>query len=399
MHILQLAKKMPYPPHDGEAIAILQLTEGLQTAGHYVRLLTMNTSKHHYPLDQLPPTLQTLIDAVPIDTTIRTWAAFCNLFSSESYHIARFVSETYRQRLIRYLQQEQYDIIQLEGIYLTAYLPTIRQYSRAPVVLRAHNIEFEIWERLALQTRNPLKRYYLQLLARRLQVFELAHLSQVDAIVPISSKDAQFFQHYASCPMMTLVAGLPTDKYRPPTLPAVFPSLYFMGALDWLPNQEGLLWFLNEVWTAVAPQFPTLQLSVAGRSCPPALAQKLHQTPQVQYWGEIPEALPFIHAHQIMVIPLFSGSGMRLKIVEAMAARRCIIATSIAAEGIAYTHKKDILIADTADTFVKYLCQCLQDSNLCETIGSNAQQLAAMQHDNQQLIAQLVHFYEQLQLQ
>jgi glycosyltransferase involved in cell wall biosynthesis len=400
VRILQLAKKMPFPPKDGESVAILQLTQGLAKAGHSLTLLTMNTPKHHFNLANLPTQTKNsiTIDAATVDTSLSVVAAFVNLFGQSSYNIDRFDNDNYRQLLTTYLQNNTYDLIQLEGVYLATYINTIKQYSKAVVVMRAHNLEFEIWERLADEQQNPLKRYYLKLLAKRMKRFELNAINQYDAIVPISTKDEAFFTSVGcSKPIFTLSGGVDVADYVADDANVVeFPSVFFIGALDWLPNQEGLKWFINQVWLNVLTHLPNVKLYVAGRRCPANFATQLQQTANVVFVGEVDNALDFIHPKAVMVVPLFSGSGMRIKIIEGMAAAKTIVATTIAAEGINYTHTKNIWIADNADTFQQHLIYCLQNANVCQQTGIAAQQLIAQQHSNKQLIAQLVEFYQQL---
>lgn len=391
---------MPYPPTDGEAIAIWQLTAGLAAAGCSLTLLTMNTPKHSSELHQLPPYMTQVahIEVVWVDTTIRAAAALRNLFSQQSYHIARFDSMAYRQRLIHLLQNNTYDIIQLEGVYLASYLPLLRQYSTARVVMRTHNVEYEIWERLAAeQALWSLRRWYMQLLARRLRRFELHCLPQYDAMVPISDKDGQFWQAQgATQAMLTIAAGIDLSAYQVSHLTPAPYSVFFIGSLDWLPNLQGLEWLLTHVWQAVLQQCPQAVLHIAGRNCPPHFAQRLRQTAGVAYCGAVADARQFMSQHSVMLVPLFSGSGMRVKIIEGMAMGKAIVATSIAAEGVAYTHQQHLLIADTANDFCQQLCRCLNQPDLVQQLGSEARLLVAQQYDQQLLSQRLVRFYEKI---
>ncbi|MCB9080670.1 MAG: glycosyl transferase family 1, partial [Lewinellaceae bacterium] len=154
MKILQLCKKYPFPIKDGESIAIHSLAHGLWEQGCTLDLLAMNTPKHYARADATDPVQQFYrqVTVVDVDTALRPDAAFLNLFSKDSYHISRFLSAAFTDALKDLLDREKYDVILLETLYLTPYLATIRQHSRARVVLRAHNVEYEIWERITAQT-------------------------------------------------------------------------------------------------------------------------------------------------------------------------------------------------------------------------------------------------------
>ena len=113
-------------------------------------LLSMNTHKHHYDIANLPSDYSyfTEIHSVNVDTSINGWDAFINLVKGQSYHVARFISEDFNDKLIEILTKEKFDVIQLETLYLAPYIETIQKYSTAIISLRAHNIEHEIWERI-----------------------------------------------------------------------------------------------------------------------------------------------------------------------------------------------------------------------------------------------------------
>ena len=397
MKILQLCKKNPFPPKDGEAIAILNMTEGFYHAGHELTTLIINTPKHQADVDQLPEEVRKMatFDTVFINTNVSVIDAFANLFTNNSYNIFRFHSVAFHNKLKQYLVKNEYDIIHLEGVYLSPYIKTIRKYSNAPVVMRAHNIEFEIWERLAEEQRNPLKKFYMRLLAKRLRQFELGMLKEYDALVPISVKDEAFFaEHGFNKPMMTSPASVKLDKYPHDYSKVEFPSLYFIGSLDWMPNQEGLNWFLEKVWLRIHQQMPTLKFYIAGRNIPESY--KAANWPGVKVVGEVEIAIEFMQSKAMMVVPLFSGSGMRVKIIEAMALGKPIIATTVAAEGIAYTHKKNILIADDADNFTRHIRFYLQNHEFCNEIGRNARKFIEKKHENGVLIDSLIDFYSEL---
>ncbi len=395
MKILQICKKIPYPTKDGETIAIWNLSKGLHDAGHEVTILAITTPKHHFEVDELPENIKNIahFDTVFINTSVSVFEAVANLLTKQSYNIYRFVSAKFKRKIADYLQQNDYDIIQLEGVYLAPYISTIRSYTTAPVVMRAHNIEFEIWERLAEQESNWLKKIYLQLLARRLKRFELEKLSEYDALVPISTKDAAYFQAFGfSKPLLTIPASVDFDEYINDNREDIqFPSVFFIGSLDWMPNQEGLIWLIEKVWPKVLEQHPELVLTIAGRNAPDWLKKQNYTN--IKLIGEVNSAIEFMQSKALMVVPLFSGSGMRVKIIEAMALGKAIVATSIAAEGIACTHQQNILLADTVDDFANYLLQLLADKSACQQLGAAAQQFIAEEHHTKQMITILVDFY------
>ena len=400
MRILQLCKKFPYPLRDGEVIAIDGLTTGFHRLGHEVTVLAINTKKHYFNLEDLPLERQEMAryEAVELDTDLRIKDAFMNLFSSQSYNIQRFDSPAYEAQLRHLLQGEPFDLIQLEGLYLAPYLDLIRQYApKSLVVMRAHNVEFEIWERLAQGERNPIKRVYLQLLARRLKRFELHNLNRYDALVPISDKDAAYFKALGcTLPMHVTPTGVDEQRLQPDRSKLEYPSLFHLGALDWLPNQEGIDWFLAEIWPQIHQKYPELRFYLAGRGMP-ARFQNL-QIPNVVVVGEVEDAVQFMNSKAILVVPLHSGSGMRIKIMEALALGKTVITTSVGIEGIGAIPNRHALIADTAAEFIAALEKCLDEPAFFEEIGQNAHIFARQKYHNLPLTEALLNFYRGLAL-
>ena len=196
MNILQLCNKIPFPPKDGGCIAMNNLTQGLITEGHSVKVFVINTQKHFTAIEKLPLDYRskTKIEGVFVDTEIKVTTAFFNLFTNKSYHTQRFYSKLFETKLIEILEKENFEIVQLESLYMSIYVDTIRKYSKAKIVLRAHNVEHKIWERAAQLIQTPLKKTYLKLLATRLKQYELNSLQTFDAIATITKEDELYFK-------------------------------------------------------------------------------------------------------------------------------------------------------------------------------------------------------------
>lgn len=398
MRVLQLCKKFPYPTKDGESIAMTTLSRALNELGCEVTLLAMNTAKHYFDLQQLPADFNhyRAIHTAEVDNRIKPLAAFKNLFSAQSYHIQRFVSTDFSNELRRLLQQQTFDVVQLETLYLAPYIPLIRQHSQAVVALRSHNVEHEIWERIAANTRFLPKKWYLQHLTEKLKRYEVAQLQNYDLLVSITERDQKIYQQlgYKKATHVTPV-GIDHRYYLADD--ASFKkdiSIGFIGSLDWMPNQEGLRWFLQNVWQRLRTQFPNLQLHIAGRNTPKWLLNNKERNVVVH--GEVPSAADFINQHSLMVVPLLSGSGMRVKILEGMALGRVVLTTKIGLEGINAQHAAEVMVADQPDEFVNCVSNCYQSNGQLVDIGRRAQVLVAKEYDNLAIGKRLVAAYERM---
>jgi polysaccharide biosynthesis protein PslH len=394
MNILQICSKPPFPPKDGGALAMNVLTSGLLQQGHSVKVLTINTAKHFVDLTQVDAHYKqsTAYTAVFIDTAIHPIKALLSLMSTRSYNIERFYSVDFEKTLIRILQENSFDIVHLETLFMAPYVASIRKHSNAKIVLRAHNVEFDIWERLAANARNPVKKWYLSILSKRLKNYELAALNSYDGIAAITQADELAFRKYGcKIPIIHIPFGADLSIYPNSAGPANFPSLFHIGAMDWRPNEEGIKWLTNEVWPQVHHQASSLQLHLAGRKMPHWLLNL--KSPGISITGEVQNAQEFMLSKSIMLVPLFAGGGMRVKIIEGMALGKTIISTSIGAEGINYTHGENILIANTKQEFVDAILKCANNQIFSQQLGRNARLLIEKEYDNKIISQKLSRFY------
>jgi glycosyltransferase involved in cell wall biosynthesis len=393
MNILILSTKMPWPPKDGGAIATLNLAGGLARNGANVTLLAMNTSKHYFNPDLIPGRIKDLIHiiSVDVDTRIRPLNLLANLlFSSYPYIADRFRSEPYLKELERCLRETDFDIVQIEGPYLEYCIPSIRGHSI--ISLRAHNLEYRIWALRAKEEKNPARRYYFRSLSSRIFELEKKLLREIDLLVPISDTDAEGFRNMQhNLPVSVCPTGLDLADYPAgPTGGDI--RLFYIGALDWAPNQEGLDWFFSKTWPAILSEWPNTVLHVAGRNS----SQYFYGTtpPNVYPEGEVEDAIRFYREHSVMIVPLLSGSGIRIKILEAMAMSRVVISSSTGAAGLGVRDGEHLFIANQPEDYLRILGMLHKQPNLMQEIGHKARQFVMEKFDNLVLSGNLISFYK-----
>ena len=395
MKILILSTKMPWPARDGGAIATLNMALGFAHRNCQVTLLTMNTGKHYFPETQLPVNLrdQISIRSVNVDTKIRPLRLILNfLFSRYPYNAQRFISQPFKTALEKCLAEHDFDIVQLEGPYLSYYIPSIK--GKAKIVLRAHNQEHRIWKLMSKQERNPLKRFYLKTLAMRIEKLEKKILSEIDVLIPISEADRKGFDQLGhTLPVMVIPTGIDISNY-PVNKDENRILLFFIGALDWGPNQEGLDWFFREVWPEIRLKWPGLSLDIAGRN--PAYYFNGRNLPDnVRLEGEVEDAIEFFHHHSVMIVPLLTGSGIRIKILEAMAMGKTVISTRIGAGGLEAIHGEHLFLADTPAEYVRILENLQTRQDRLQNMGLKARQFVKENFDILVLSEKLISFYKE----
>ncbi|MEL7588643.1 MAG: glycosyltransferase family 4 protein [Prolixibacteraceae bacterium] len=397
MRILQLANKAPWPPKDGEAIAILTLSKGFFLHGHRVTVLAMNTEEHHLEHDELPEHLAAEIDFRLIDIPGKKslGKVLQNFFLSDlPFHAERCISDSYSQALVRLLGEQKFDVIQLEGLYLCPYIPLIRKCSDALIAYRAHNIEHEIWQHTA-QLAGIWRFFYLSGLVRRLKRFELSFLNKYDVLVSITERDGLILDRLGNRkPRHTSETGIDLSSLVPTAKNLEYPSLFHIGALDWPPSQEGLIWFLNNCWPAIHEKHPELKFYIAGRNVP-AWIETRFKSEHIIFLGEVEDAYHFMNSKAVMVVPLHSGSGIRIKIIEGMALGKAIVSTSIGCEGIPAIDRENILIANKPDDFIAAIEALVSDRSLFDRLCKNSVDFIRERFDNLAIVGSLIEFYQQ----
>ncbi len=403
MKILVLSKKFFFPLNEGEPIATGYLAQSLRKEGCILDLLVMHPPKHHTGLADLPAGNRMFrkIRTVPVNTAITIGGAMASLVQGRSYIAARFYHPDFRDMLRDMLREAEretdggYDIVQLETVYLAAYIPLVRSCSRALISIRSHNVEHLIWARQLPMTKHPLRWAYLAYQTWLLKRFEIRSCASADFLLAISSADLAYFKSVGAAPATAVTAsvGIPAEDYLPDPQAFRTPtaSVCFIGALDWQPNKSGVHWFLDTIWPEVAARFPQAIFHLAGKNMPLHLLQR--QQPNVVVHGEVPDAKAFINRFPILVAPLRSGSGIKIKILEAMALGRVVITTDIGAEGIGAQPGQEILIANNSIDFMEQLAWCFRHPERLPVIGKAAREFMARNFNGTDIAQGVVSLY------
>ncbi len=400
MRILQLTPKPPVPAVDGGAVAMNSVTESLLKAKHEVRLLCIETKKHPFLPAKISESYkrETKIEAVFVDTAIKPINAFLNLFSKSSYNIDRFNSVAFENKLISILQNEQFDIIQLESLYMMPYFETIRKYSKAKIVLRTHNVESKLWERKCDQEKNSLKKKWFLHLTKNLSSYEIAAFKKVDGILSITEEDKLTIcelLNNSSAPIVVLPFSMDLSEFELTTkiTPKPF-SVFHLGAMDWDPNIEGVNWLVKKVWPLVLSKIPSATLHLAGRNL---IKDDLRfYGPNVFIHGEVENAFEFMNQYAVMTVPLLTGGGMRVKLVEGMALEKAIITTTIGAEGTNTQNENQLMIQDSPEDFANAIGQLLNNSIFADSLGKRARAFAKTNFDSSAASKKMSDFYSNL---
>jgi len=391
MKILQLTKKLIAPIKDGESLAIHTLSRGLVDQGCEITLLALNTKKHYSKAKFSHPDLEHYkeVHSIDINTDIKPAAALLYFIYRKSYNIARYYSEEYENKLIQLLKNNDFDYIILETLYMSAYAETIRRNSNTKIVLRSHNLEYEIWSDLSKKTEG-FKGWYYSHCASRLLDYEKKKFKTYDLLLSISSTDAKKYKDLGyKGDHLSIPVGLDLNKYQKFKSDCKqIKKLGYIGSLDWKPNTEGLDWFFKEVWFELLDVFPEIEFHLAGRN--PNRNASYGRLKNTFYQGEIDSALEFISELDVVVVPLLSGSGIRVKILESLAMSKIVFATPKGLEGIDYVNKKDLCVFNNTQELISGLKELMDNQEARLNIQSNAMNLVKKNFSSEVLSERLV---------
>ena len=355
--VLILANKIPYPSKDGSSIAMARTLECiLELPNIHVTYGAINTLKHRKHVDDFPHQIKSQIELKTFeeDTSPNTFTGLYNLLlTSKPYNATRFLVHSMREWLYSF-DDGHFDVVIIEGAFMGYYLPLAKVKGKK-VVLRTHNLEHIIWARTASNMNDPLRRFYLKIQSNRLHNFEERITQLSDAIWSISPVDAFWFKALNSNTYHVPVAVSPAE----PLQEVVPMKCFHLGALDWKPNLIGLDWFLSQVWPRVLKSRPQAEFHIAGNNTPTRI--KSDPSKNIFVHGRVPSAEAFASSHGISVIPLLSGSGIRIKLLENGRSGIPIISTRIGAEGVYDEHNPLIPLSDFPADFAKKLVNLLDD--------------------------------------
>ncbi|MFT5858884.1 MAG: glycosyltransferase involved in cell wall biosynthesis [Flavobacteriaceae bacterium] len=386
MKALYITSKPIFPTVDGGSVAMEKFMSSLIQADLSVKHLIIETHKHKFNKGAYPDRFyqKTNPESIRINTKVTILGALLNLFKSGSYNVDRFHDRRMETLIHSSLEKENFDAVIFDSLFTTSYLESVRSKFKGKIFIRTHNVEFDLWKGYAEDAKG-IKRWYLNKLAADIEIYELITLQQCDGILSISSMDSTVFRNNGiSVPIhnISVAVQVPDVKHDYSNN-----RLYHLGAMDWIPNQEAVqrLMFLMP---KVRKELPNTEIHIAGLNANKYVSSD--EANGIQVHGFVQKIISFGIDHGILVTPIQSGSGIRIKILEAMAVGIPVLTTSIGAQGINHQDSECLLVADSDEDFVQSMIRLVKDEGLRQKIGRNAIDYIRKNHTIEEISEKLV---------
>jgi len=313
---------------------------------------------------------------VPHTTTKKfSWSFYCelamNVLSGRPYAIDKYRSAMFTDTIGRLIRTNKIELVVCDFLHPSVNIPSSLA---CPVVLFQHNVEAMILRRHFEVQTQPITRAYFRQQWRRMQEYERDACRRFDYVVAVSENDRDVMaREYGLAQIGYVPTGVDTTYFRSSGRIKAEPAhLVFTGSMDWLPNDDGMWFFVKEILPLVRLKLPNVTITIVGRKPFPRMEALHRQDPSITITGRVEDVRPYMERASAYVVPLRIGGGTRLKIFEAMAMEKAIVSTSIGAEGLPINDGLDVLIADTPQAFATAVLRVLTDQSLAERLGANA---------------------------
>jgi glycosyltransferase involved in cell wall biosynthesis len=306
-------------------------------------------------------------------TPLFWWQLAAGIFSPLPLTVSRYRSEAMRRQIDALYRQETFDVMVCDFLRTAVNISDLGNS-----VLFQHNVEALIWKRHAEHAPSPLHRRYFDSQYKRMSRYEGQVCRAVKSIIAVSCPDAQTMQSlYGVKQVAAVPTGVDLAYFEPPDSVERTADLVFLGSMDWMPNIDGMQWFVEQVMPLIRCRRPDCSLVIAGRHPPRRILRLVEQYARIKVTGTVPDVRPYLWGSTVCIVPLRIGGGTRLKIYEAMAAKIPVVSTTLGAEGLDVRHGEDIFLADSARDFAECCLTLLADPDERVRLAATAREKVA----------------------
>ena len=392
MRILWLKTELLHPVDKGGKIRTYNMLKELKNE-HHVTYLTLDDGSAS--AEERKRSTEYCHDLICIPH--RRWEKFTpgfyfelllNLVESRPYAIKKYESAAMLREIVELERRNCFDFIVCDFLAPAANVP---RNLASPTILFQHNVEAMIWKRhYEIQT-NLIKKAYLYNQWQKMRRFEKQMCRDFDCVIGVSAEDReQMKRDYGAQTVFDVPTGVDTDYFQPRGVQPSAHSMVFTGSMDWLPNEDAIKYFMQEIMPLIKKKVPDAALTVVGRNPPPALVELSKEDPSLIITGRVEDVRPYIEESAAYIVPLRIGGGTRLKIFEAMAMERAVVSTTVGAEGLPVSNGIELLVADEPAAFANAVITLLTNSSYAVQLGQRAASIVRQNHGWRQVTESFV---------
>lgn len=390
MNILFVTPFFPYPPAAGGQVRMYKIIRGLSER-HNVTLLSFDI----FALQEKPDITKMERYCKHVYVLPCPWKGYDDhLLPTRPRRIFAIESDEMQAKISEILGTQAIDILQIDYTEMGQYVVRSKEIVTA---LTEHDVSFVSWSRRLRQVSTNKEKFDLFFEFLRLINYELKICKKFDVVLTVTEKEKQTLQSYLPRQNISALAptGVDTAFFKPDNNKRSPNSLLYLGHFPHTPNVDSLYYFYNKIFPLIREEVPDVRLTIAGSSPPPEVVA-LNKDKNVNVTGYVEDIRPFLWDHSIFVAPIRIGAGVRVKILEAMAAEIPIVSTSIGCEGIPVNHREHLMIADSPQNFALETINLLKKPQLAEKLTTNARRLVEDKYDWKGIVSNLEHIYREL---
>ena len=394
MQILCITPNVPYPPTDGGRIATFGAIKHLALRGHKITIVApINSDTEIDSVAEL--TKYCTLETVVMDTRNTYRGMLWNLFSPKPYTISKYHCNELLTKITMILGRKQFDIVDIDHLHMAYYGEIIKDRFGLPIVLREHNVESTIMKRYCQGLSDPIKKFYLRLQLKKLYSYESATVEPFDLCFMMTEVDKERIENMNSKVKATVIpAGVDSSYFHPFNVQIEPYSIISVASMAWLPNIEGVHWFCSKILPRIKKECSESRVYIVGKN-PSSSIQRLAGG-DIVITGFVEDVREYMAKAAVFIVPLRSGSGMRIKILNALAMGKVVVSTSVGCEGIDVEHGKNIYIADTEEEFAQRILELLEDGSKREKLGKEGLRLVREKYQWERTAEQIEGEYKKI---
>ncbi len=380
MKVLLLTQVLPYPPDSGPKVKTLNVLKYLAQY-HEVTLVSFVRGDQSAEVKQLERYCRA-IHTVPMErAVVHDAVAMARSFlSSQPWMMVRDDRAAMRQLVDRVAAETRFDIVHADQLNMAQYAERVPD---ARKVLDAHNALWLLYKRLWQTMGDGPRKILLGRDWKLIKTYEGRVCRDFDAVLAVSDEDKAALEEAMGCHgnITVIPIAVDTDEVAYVNRLSEADHILHIGTMYWPPNIDGILWFIREIYDRVRAQRPGVNFDVVGARPPQEIVELGKNGSGINVTGYVDDPTPYLQKAGVMVVPLRSGGGMRVKILNALSQGLPIVTTALGCEGIAVEPGKHVLVADTPEEFAQAALRLLEDKALAAELGRNGRQLIQSTYD------------------